>query len=249
MLPTGKLALTEAAVWAEVSSINRFEPLVWATLSEVEQFFLEVLPSSSFHRARVIANRVSMPSDTIPTFFPSREYWDNVSGKYRRTVDHERVAELVRSELRAAVTDSGDDRLLIITDQELTPPKDWSYIIWDGTSDASVISLLPLDPQYWMASRFADREIGATIKRRLRAACICSVGEWLGMFRCEDPECFLFRDIDNVDRLDSMLRLGSEHLRELPGIENRVGMYFTDSGEPEKVESLVQERTGGQYSA
>ena len=106
--------------------------------------------------------------------------------------------------------------LIIVTDQEISPPEGWRYIISadivsDDGSEACVISVAPTDPCYW--SEDNDARL-ATIKHRIRSICLCAVGEYLRLKRCNNPRCFLYKDIDSVTTLDYMLLMGPEHRKK-----------------------------------
>jgi|SRR5271157_2230380 len=104
-----------------------------------------------------------------------------------------------------------DLTMILVTDQQITPPPDWRYIIWDGIRAGSVISIAPTNPNYWHAD---DPDRVATIKHRVRTACLCSVGEFLGLKRCQNPTCLLYAEVDSVSCLDGMVLLGREHRKK-----------------------------------
>lgn len=106
---------------------------------------------------------------------------------------------------------------ITVTDQELTPPTNWRYIIWKETPKI-IISTVPIDPLYWGMN---DIHRLAVIKHRLRTACLCNVGTLIGLQRCNNESCFLYRNVDSVTRLDGMVKLGPEH-----GINSLEGKGF-----------------------
>ena len=71
-----------------------------------------------------------------------------------------------------------------------------------------MVSAAPTDPMFW---RQHDPFRVATIKQRIRAACLGIAGEHIGFESCDNPTCFLFNDVDSVTTLDSMLEFGPEH--------------------------------------
>jgi hypothetical protein len=106
--------------------------------------------------------------------------------------------------------------LFIVTDHSITPPEGWRYIIWDGTeTDDAVASIVPLDPETWGID---DKNRMATIKHRIRTACLSSIGQFLGLATCRTPTCFLKKPVDSVTDLDVMRSLGPEHTSEAPGL-------------------------------
>ena len=86
--------------------------------------------------------------------------------------------------------------------------KEWRYIIWDGSQNDGVVSVAPTDPKYW---RQQDAARVATIKHRVRTACLSLAGEFLGFSRCENPSCLLYGNVDSVLALDLMSEFGLEH--------------------------------------
>lgn len=140
--------------------------------------------------------------------------WQEARGKYSRTYDARKIVATVRKIL-------ADEELgnvtIIVTDQELTPPPDWRYVIWAGDTDGGiVISTVPTDPKYW---RMSDPHPASIIKHRVRTSCLQIVGRMLGLDVCENERCFLFQPVDSVLRLDHMVELGSEH--KIEALANR----------------------------
>jgi hypothetical protein len=134
--------------------------------------------------------------------------WKSAEGQYTRTYDARKIFDSVRRVL-------GDDGHVgipvTVTDQELTPPPNWRYILWSH----SVISMAPTDPRYWHMSE--AHRVGI-VKHRVRTACLSVVGALLGLERCDNPSCFLYRHVDSVMNLDEMIHLGREHdLEQLKG--------------------------------
>jgi predicted Zn-dependent protease len=137
-----------------------------------------------------------------------------LSPSRRRTYDQTHLATIIR---KLVDPDKSGEHLMIITDRPITPPADWRYIIWetDPNTNASVISVSPLDPEYW---RDQDPRRVMRIKTRTRNAALSITGELIGLERCENPACFLFDDVDSVTVLDEMRAFGAEHdLSELVG--------------------------------
>jgi hypothetical protein len=84
------------------------------------------------------------------------------------------------------------------------------------TNRDTVVSTQPIDPEYWRSS---DNNRLATIKHRVRTACLSAVGEMLDLKRCDNPRCVLYEDVDSVVRLDAMVQLGSEH--DIPALTGK----------------------------
>ena len=120
---------------------------------------------------------------------------------------------------------------MLVTDQELTPPKGWRYIIWDEIQSGTAISIAPTDPVYW---RYSDENRVAIIKHRIRTAGLSVAGTFLGLKRCEEENCFLYDDVDSVTRLDEMVYLSGHHgLQELA---NRG--FVTRPDDPNRVQNI-----------
>lgn len=140
------------------------------------------------------ATRISLEKST-------NEHLKEVRGRFSRTYDSEKIIKLVENTI-------GEDeiraRAVIVIDKELTPPSQWRYVIWFNR----VISTLPIDPLYWGHQNTLRI---AVIKHRVRTACLQVVGQLLGIGRCLNETCFMYRNVDSVVRLDKMLRFGDEH--------------------------------------
>jgi hypothetical protein len=150
--------------------------------------------------------------------------WDETREGSRRTYNAGRIARLVPTLLDGRQAENS----IIVIDQELTPPKDWRYILWER----GVISIAPMDPLYWGAK---EPNRIAIIKHRVRATCLLLVGRLLGQRRCGNERCFMYSNVDSVMRLDGMVTLGEEHT--LPPL---VGLGFEVlSSEPKRVQQPV----------
>ena len=214
---------------------------LWAALNEVEAFY-------NTHEKRMNVRRLYI-SDFVPSSGLLDTAWRKLVGPSdtsnaldllrqeeraapspslaaaeksdTMTYDQERLVEVARTEiLRTRFGDAAlNDSLMIITDQPITPPRDWHYVIWDSWPPAhvknAVISIAPLDPSYWGDS---DPNRVATIKDRARTAALSVCGEFLGLQRCKNPRCFLYSLVGSVTNLDHMNRLGPEHASEISGL-------------------------------
>ncbi len=211
-------------------------PMLWATLREVELLYNLIKKPTKFERLYVaksppefLTEEDVLPQSRVDSSWPG--IWAK-SGQ-RRTFDANVLTERVRQLLEIR---SGVKKLVIVTDQEITPPSQWRYVIWDQDSqDDTVISLAPIDPRYW-ASDIMGAAREQIIKQRVRAACCSVVGEGLGLVRCENPGCFLYSSVSSVNRLDEMVYIGGEHnIAELTG----VGFEAFDQEEIAKPNLLV----------
>lgn len=184
---------------------------------------LDALAGAQKNQQEEVAKEQIVPGD-------SPEVWTDSAGKFAHTYDADVIAHKVGKVLRE---DNRKGTPVVVTDQELTPPKDFRYIIWGGGRDGSVVSSAPTDPKYWGIDN-PDRV--SIIKHRVRTACMSVVGTYLGLSRCENYRCFLFREVDSVVALDTMVELGAEHdIGDLSGRGFKV--VVTD---PSKVQQMIE---------
>jgi hypothetical protein len=125
--------------------------------------------------------------------------------------------------------------MLLVTDQAIIPPSGLRYLIWDPVSNGAVLSTATLDPSYWGRQSSLDADRIAVMKRRTRAACITVVGAFLGLYRCDNPLCFLYGNIDSVTRLDEFVQVGPEHR-----VEQLTGRGFPLDGDPNEPAPVVR---------
>lgn len=119
--------------------------------------------------------------------------------------DHRKLGTAVASMLEL-------ESAAILIDQEIDPPSEWRYIVWDWYFGGAVISFAPIDPHYWGIGEAVDDQARVQeIKRGARAACMSVTGSILGLSRCDNPRCFMFGGVDSVSGLSDMLSLGPEH--------------------------------------
>jgi hypothetical protein len=210
-------------------------PTLWAVLEEVETLYNYQRRRAVFARQMMANNHVVAEGEgTLAERFGDVSEHDlpalraEAEGVYLGTLDAGRLAELVRKQL--GVPDRR--RLLILTEHEITPPKDWAYILWLETPAGTVVSTAALDPDYWGIQE-PDRL--KVIKHRARAACMTATGILLGFNRCDNASCYLFTEIDSVTRLDLMVAIGPEH-DEIAGDE-AIG-YWKTIEDPEVVEPI-----------
>ncbi len=224
--------IIQLLVLFDEESVRELSPLLWAVLIETERFFNHDQPRAAFERHFISPHEPpsNMLLSTVRTVarlfgrdiggaqallceqerrpYPA-ESEVSIQGKYAKTINQRKVWRTVR---KAIGTEHDETYLLIVTDREITPPPEWRYIIWDGDGERNgIVSVAPTDPTYW---RQRDPSRYATIKHRVRAACLSITGEYLGLTRCDNCSCFLYEDVGSVLTLDTMTGLGGEH--ELP---------------------------------
>ena len=241
--------IAQVLVFSDARRSEELGPILWTALKEVDAFWTQAGKGVTFERRyiaeavpAVVAREVGGNSvlgrlglglgwlfgRTLWSSSLAGDASDQIlkqsRGTVTRTYNFKRLAEGVRQ--RAPVDAS---RYLIVVDETLTPPSKWRYIIWDGDDRDSVVSINPVDPKYW---RNADPNRLATIKHRVRTACLSAVGEFLGLTRCANPTCVMYEDVDSVTRLDGMVSLGAEH--QLPSLTGRgYNMLATNLAEPQ----------------
>ncbi len=194
---------------------------LWAAMKELTAFYKRLRPDVEFrqhylslHVPQIVAREEgekALNCSVISDALQSEDFWHRARGGYKRCLDQQVLYAMVRDLLVSATCAEDvtrETRMLLVTDQEITPPKEWRYIIAGRAGDGVVVSIAPLNPVYW-SERDPDRV--ATVKRRARSMCICVVGEALDFERCDNEHCFMFGNVDSVLRLDHMLMLGSEH--------------------------------------
>jgi len=148
-------------------------------------------------------------------------------GKYSGTYDPYKLIETTREFI------GSHDRLLLLTNFEISPHENWRYFLWENYNNASVVSVASMDPMYW---RMEDPHRLPTLKHRARVACLNAVGRQIGLNSCENYRCFLFDPVKSVTDLDDMILLGPEH--DLVGLTNK--RFSTNLEKPEKMDSLVK---------
>jgi hypothetical protein len=194
-------------------------PVLWAMLQEVEALYV----SAGLGRFEsVYLGRGSPPGAPPDAELPPQEIWEGIRGT--RPVKHEEIARRTRAALGRRADRS---IVVVVTDQEIVPPRDWRYVISDGDDEASVVSIAPTDPRYWGEE---DPDRLKTIKYRAQAACCGVVGEYLGLKGCTNSWCFLYRPVDSVVQLDEMLYFGPEHGPRLDAVG------FISASDPAAVE-------------
>ena len=237
------------ALWAALKEVSTLYNLDQKRANFRRCFLSEWIPAEIDQEVEIDQKKVkeTLSSrdwwDTIRTSSPEspKLFSDEEQYGIQETLDQADPAENVLYDL---VTDESDDTvdktilikevrklignvptsvpLLVVTDQELTPPPSWNYIIWDGLDEelSFVVSTKPIHPRYW---GMRSTRVNAIIKQRVRAACCSAVGQMLGLRRCSNLRCFLYTPVESVSDLDEMSHLGREHeIPELSGMGYQV---------------------------
>jgi hypothetical protein len=145
-------------------------------------------------------------------------WWLAARGRLSGTLDADRLATHARRDAQGALGSS--DHLIVLTNHELAPARDATYQLWsvDREKRHAVISASVIDP-YQQSSQTHDRF--DVIRRRLRSAICASLGQLVGISRCDNDECYMLDGDISVGDLDHMTGFGAEH----PG-ERLVGFGF-----------------------
>jgi len=228
-------SILQVVLLREESASRELGAALWATLQEVELLYNTAELRAKFDRVYVAKTRPEflkepfvLPQATVNAGWT--QLWSK-SGQ-RRTYD----TETLYSRTRQLLGERGrSDALMIVTDQEITPPPRWRYMIWGGSGNEIVISVAPTDPRYW-GIQAEDSVRVLTIKHRIRSACCSVVGVELGLERCQNPRCFLYSSVDSVTTLDEMVCLGPEH--KLPKLSG-LGFESVEESESESRNLLV----------
>lgn len=239
--------LLQVLLFAEEQNLRDYGRAVWVAFEEVATFYQRAMPELSYHR--FVYDSGGTDPDTLraewseaPGVAPGlgSSLWQSLRSRPSAVFDQEKMVDTVRRALGERCSDS---RLLVCTDQQIRPPEDWRYILWDVVGKDVVVSTAAMDPNYWGA-RIPDRV--ATIKHRMRTAALSGTGEQLGLKRCSKAICLLYREVVSVECLDTMLLLGREH-----GVSSLEGLGFDPRPrEPgERQEILEMRGSGGLESA
>jgi hypothetical protein len=198
--------ITQVAVVHEPGAASEFGELLWTAFAEVAAFYNHGRTRAKFERRWIGAGAppVISTSDVLDRELDD-DWWDSVRSSSTLLIDHQSLAKAVRQMF------SRQERLIIVTDEELKPPAGWRYVISEDVTTGrhdGVASFAPLDPLYWGD---ADPRRLQTMKRRIRGTLMGMVGERLGFEPCDNSKCFLFADVDSVTVLDGMSTIGPEH--------------------------------------
>jgi hypothetical protein len=206
---------------------QRLGKALWAVLEEARRYFtptspdgwLEVPVASNptvaarvrphFRKWYVAPEPPDLPGLPADTYYQltdnaAREFWAEAE-RGRGLYDHHSLGVSISSKLNL-------ERAAVLVDQEIVPPSTWRYVIWNSYPGGAVISIAPIDPQYWGLPDGVDNDMRVSeVKRGARAATMSVVGSLLGLSRCDNQACFMFNAVDSVTRLAKMHSLGEEH--------------------------------------
>src|SRR5688500_8448424 len=112
-----------------------FGPSLWAAMKELELFWREAYPERAFRQhflAPLVPRAVTRELKDenwkrVNDAVQSEAFWLEARGRYKRCLDQEKLTRQVRGLLDAPV-----NLMLLITDQEITPPPEWRYILASG---------------------------------------------------------------------------------------------------------------------
>lgn len=150
--------------------------------------------------------------------------------KFLGLYDQDKLVKIVRKQLGKK---QSKHKLVIMTDLEIIPPLRWRYILWDWDNKNSVISMAAMNPKYW---GLEDKYQLTTIKHRARTAFIDVIGWYLGLKDCSNTYCFLYNNVDSVERLDEMVRLCDKH-----GLDELVNRGFSvRPSRPTEVQNILK---------
>ncbi|MCO6452468.1 MAG: hypothetical protein J5I90_16940 [Caldilineales bacterium] len=101
-----------------------------------------------------------------------------------------------------------DDIKLIISDVQVETPPGIPFLLWhvidsDVHPNSVLFSTHFMDPAVWGDPMSEEARLAA-IEQRLTAALVNVLGIMQGFKPCSDPECYLYRPIERVRRLDYM---------------------------------------------
>jgi hypothetical protein len=159
----------------------------------------------------------------------------------RTGVDHSALASSIREQLNLDYSSP----LILVTNQPITPPPQWRYTIWQPVVGGVVLSTAALDPAYWEGPAARDASVNRlrVLKHRTRAANAGVLGSLIGFYRCDNPACFLFADIDSVTRLDDMLYFGAEH-----AVPDLTGRGFAADEDPYQPATITTKWNPGEHA-
>jgi hypothetical protein len=257
MMPT--LTLTQVMFFRDARSMVQLNAMVLAIFQELESFFAptgsyahverlrmlskvqgDLMAPSTVEVVREILSRAfsKAPNQArTPDVEASEQSWAEAKGRFRNTVDPDKLIAIVKRQLPEPI---GHDRgrLLIVTDQEITPPPQWRYKMraGDDQQHAVVVSLAPMNPRSW-SSEQDDRDL-TVLKHRIRAACIRKLAMWCGLQECDQENCYLFRHVESAESLDYFTHLGGEHVSEASDFAPVVELEFNPSSDPAQIQDL-----------
>jgi hypothetical protein len=244
--------LQQVILFRQMESVQELAPLVSSVFEECAQYFGPTTMFSNIETRRLFTGAataalsqsrgfgVPIPPPN-PDSQPPEQSWIEAKGLFRNTMDPAKLVSIAKQELPF---ESG--LMLIVTDQEITPPPQWRYKMWsvDESQHAIVVSLVPMDPRSW-SSESDDQDL-QVLKQRIRSACIRRLARWCGLQECDRETCYLFRHVESAEALDFFTSLGSEHGSEAPQFAPILELEFEPAGDPFAVEVLRQQRFRGE---
>ena len=263
MSPPRSIPITQLLLLGDATAAREMGDVLWLALDEVRRLFTLADESACFSvplpDGSLVAVRPEIQIRLLaPTAVPfvAGDHW-LAGGKPRaRTVIEQAIGgrvgsgiSLDHSALAGSVqTQLGLDEgipLVLVTDQPVTPPPHMRYAIWQPVAGGVVLSTAALDPAYWgrTASGEADADRLRVLKHRTRAASATVIGSLIGLYRCDNPTCFLFEDVDSVTRLDGMLRIGAEHA--VPELADR---GFAQEDDPRQPALIITRGDPGEHA-
>ncbi len=257
------IPITQLLLLGDATTAPELGDVLWLALDEVRRLFTPdgapapfnvPLPDGSLVAVRPKIQTLLLARSAVPQV--AQEHWlpggvpraraiieqalkDAASS--RGGLDYGALASSVQAQL-------GQDEgvpLVLVTDQPVTPPPHWRYVIWQPVAGGVVLSTAALDPAYWgeIALGEADVDRLRVLKHRTRAASVTVIGSLIGLYRCANPTCFMFQDTDSVTRLDGMLHLGAEH-----AVAELTGRGFAPEGDPRQPALITTRWDPGQHA-
>lgn len=234
-----EIELDQVLLLSNPGAYRALGPALWSALEEASSLFQA--GGATLRVKRIFLS----PSDPIgfdaPAPLPAAasairaKVWEKAAGQLSGVYDQLRLLRLVRELLSIP---SGR-ALLIVFDREITPPPEWRYIIWDGSGNDAIVAVPPVDPRHWGVR---DERRAATIKHRVRGACLSILGSWHGLGRCTNPTCIMYGQVDSANCLDVMTHVGAEH-SEFPSLAGK-GYRRRLSADPSNVQPIESFNTG-----
>lgn len=241
------IPITQLLLFGDAATARELGNVLWLALDEVRRLFSSDGAPAAFN--------VPLPDGSLAAVRPEIQMLllapvpvPSVAPEYRLAAGESRAGAVIERALRDAVDSRGgvdgsalarsvqaqlglDERIpfVLVTDQPITPPPHWRYAIWQPVAGGGVLSTAVLDPAYWGGPALGGADVDRllVLKHRTRAASAMVIGSLIGLYRCDNPTCFLYADADSVARLDGMLHLGAEH-----AVPDLTGRGFAPEDDP-----------------